>query len=80
MHPARFLEDLNKWTDSSAVLLVISMCMLASRHSSDIRVYAEAGDRATCGYHLQALFDRISRQEPSNPLYEIMAYFFVAQF
>ena len=54
--------------------------MMASRYSSDVRVYADASDRATAGTGYQALFDQLSNQQQSNPLYEVIAYFLVAQF
>lgn len=44
LHAPSFFEDLYKWSDPSCGMLVVAMCMLASRYSKDVRVYADASE------------------------------------
>ena len=100
LHAPSFFEDLYKWSDPSCGMLVVAMCMLASRYSKDVRVYADASklaptcprisglvafishpaDPSTAGRHFHPVFERLARYNEGDRLYEVLGYFFAAQF
>jgi hypothetical protein len=44
LHIPTFFEDMGKWDDHAFAALVVSMCMLASRYSSDPRVRSDPSE------------------------------------
>ncbi|WWC62177.1 uncharacterized protein I303_104771 [Kwoniella dejecticola CBS 10117] len=80
LHQSTIYTWLTGWRDATFGALVVSMCMLASRYSSDPRVLAEPFNAASAGMHYHPLFKKLLDVDHHNDVYEIVALFYASQF
>ncbi|KAK1921393.1 fungal-specific transcription factor domain-containing protein [Papiliotrema laurentii] len=80
IHARTFFRELDGWSDPAFGALLLSMCMLASRYSSDPRVLANPSDPTSGGMHYHPLFQQLLAIEHRNRMYEISALFYASQF
>lgn len=82
IHIPSFFNDFNQWDDHAFAALVVSMCMLASRYTSDPRARTDPDNPASSGLHLSSLFNRLLDRAiaSDNVIYAIQSRFFASQF
>ncbi|KAL1413262.1 hypothetical protein Q8F55_001017 [Vanrija albida] len=82
MHIPTFFEDLQQLREHSFSALVVSMCMLASRYSSDPRVFTDPENPATAGVRYYELFNRLIEHAVNSDhvIYAIKGRFFASMF
>ncbi|GMK54821.1 hypothetical protein CspeluHIS016_0114070 [Cutaneotrichosporon spelunceum] len=87
VHIPTFLKGMGKWDDHAFAALAVSMCMLASRYSSDPRVRSDANIPTSSGAHYYELYNVLRHAADggygvrgANVVYAVQSLFFASLF